>query len=610
MPAMATAQDQQTGTMPPPFVSRLDGAASVTRNARIEEALAQLPVLDGDRLVTTAGRLAIQWPDGVVVAMAEGTTVDAAEARAIRVDSGEVRVIAPDAMDSFPFGVITRHAALRIARPGTYVVSVDDGVDGTVFAALEGEALVSSERGDYPLTAGLQVEVRYASTPVFSPAEPLATTEFAQWALAAAGDVLAPAPSTASYLPADLRMFAPTLHRHGDWVYDQGAGYVWYPRVGAAWQPYSVGVWIHGGYFGWAWVGADPWAWPTHHYGGWGIGTHGRWFWRPHHHWAPARVSWAIGPGYVAWCPLDWMGRPVFPAPFAGFHVRAGIAIGHALNPFRGWVTVRSRSFGARTPAHRLAIDARQLPEGDLRAFVARPTGPPRTSGQFVARHSGPRTGVPASGMIGRRRTAVGPPTGIWASERPGAIEPFADASRDTWRSGIDPSATRAADQVGRQPEHPAYAPDPYSPEGRFGVVRGADHPAYAPDPYTPEGRRAMFRGARDPFGPRVNPLDGRAVFASPYWPGHGGRFGESGPPHATPYDRATPFLNPQWTNRGRPFTAGLPQIGPGGAVSGGSRSGAGRAPGAIGIPVGPAGPRGASPHGRGAAPGGRGGHR
>ena len=56
----------------------------------------------------------------------------------------------------------------------------------------------------------------------------------------------------------ELRYDSGAFDSYGSWDYLPSYGYVWYPRVGLGWRPYSQGRWSFGGHFGWFWVGIDP----------------------------------------------------------------------------------------------------------------------------------------------------------------------------------------------------------------------------------------------------------------------------------------------------------------------------------------------------------------
>lgn len=372
----AAAQDEQD-LIPPAFVSRLDGSVTLIRNAETSAAVAGAPVVDGDRYLVGSGRLAMQWPDGLVLTADTETALDYQEPRTLRVSRGLVLVLVPGGADSTPLQLFTGNATVTIDRPGRYAISASNERGGpqieTIVTVHEGLARVGAEFDQLPVAGGQQAAVRGNGSPLFTSINDTVGAGFEEWSAELVADSTTSPPASASYLPPDLQSFSGTLQRNGTWAYEASLGYVWYPRVAADWRPFSAGVWVRAGYYGLVWAGADVWTWPTHHYGGWGLDTRGRWYWQPARRWSAARVSWATGPGYVAWCPLDIHGRPLLPPPFGTRNVAAGR---YGMDPWRAWTTVPSHAFGTRALVSRAAIDGRSLRQADRDAFVVS-TRPP-----------------------------------------------------------------------------------------------------------------------------------------------------------------------------------------------------------------------------------------
>jgi hypothetical protein len=102
---------------------------------------------------------------------------------------------------------------------------------------------------------------------------------------------------------------AEDLSDHGQWVYDAPYGWVWVPRVDAAWAPYRVGRWSWIDYYGWTWVSGDPWGWAPYHYGRWYYGPRYGWAWYPggpavRYTWRPALVAFFGWGTNIGWVPL------------------------------------------------------------------------------------------------------------------------------------------------------------------------------------------------------------------------------------------------------------------------------------------------------------------
>ncbi|HUL80312.1 MAG TPA: DUF6600 domain-containing protein, partial [Vicinamibacteria bacterium] len=178
----------------------------------------------------------------------------------------------------------------------------------------------------------------------------------------------------------------------GTWHNGGAEGYVWTPNVAAGWQPYSNGQWAWTPY-GWTWVPYESWGWAPFHYGRWGFSASFGWYWAPGRTWGPAWVSWAVGDGYVGWCPLGRYDRPVTPwganrayaAPRAGFR------------GYDAWHVVRRAELGGHGLGRRLVpvdrIDPTAFRVADN--AVLRPT---RDATSLRAGDAGPRA-------ISRRQT-------------------------------------------------------------------------------------------------------------------------------------------------------------------------------------------------------------
>ena len=118
----------------------------------------------------------------------------------------------------------------------------------------------------------------------------------------------------------DIGVFYDDLDPYGDWIDYEDYGYVFAPRVGPTWRPYTQGHWAMTQEYGYLWVSQEPFGWATYHYGRWMPSRYG-WLWVPGYDWGPAWVSWRSGGDYVGWAPLP---------PQARWQVGVGFNIGGA----------------------------------------------------------------------------------------------------------------------------------------------------------------------------------------------------------------------------------------------------------------------------------------
>jgi hypothetical protein len=133
----------------------------------------------------------------------------------------------------------------------------------------------------------------------------------------------------------DISYFYEHLSPYGTWVNNAPYGYVWVPRVGYSWRPYTYGRWVWTDY-GWTFVSRDRWGWAVFHYGRWGWERGLGWFWVPDTVWAPAWVSWRWGGPYVGWAPIP---------PGVAFSWRTGIGRRDYDIPGHTWSFLHGRNF-------------------------------------------------------------------------------------------------------------------------------------------------------------------------------------------------------------------------------------------------------------------------
>ena len=297
----------------PAHISVAEGTVAVDRESGTETGLADLPLVDGDRVRTEQGRAEILLGDGSALHLDAQTSVDINGASLVRLRGGRLVVFGePGAVGALQ--VDAAPASVRLTSSGESRISLYDGGAGPVLdvAVVRGAVEIVTDAGTCDVQAGQRVLVEEGaspSTPV--PFNSAQMDNFYRWS----AQLLDQRRGTqsATYLPDELTTYASDFDSSGAWSYLAPYGYVWYPTVGTGWCPYSHGRWTHVGQgVGWSFVGnGSRWTYPTHHYGRWGMNASGGWFWMPGRTWSSAWVQWAVSPGYIGWCPLGWNDRPV-----------------------------------------------------------------------------------------------------------------------------------------------------------------------------------------------------------------------------------------------------------------------------------------------------------
>jgi ferric-dicitrate binding protein FerR (iron transport regulator) len=241
---LASAQEPETDAVAPAHVAFVDGGAILEREGRTENSPLNMPLLSGDRLRTTDGRVEVLFGDGSTLYLDARTTIDFQSDDLLRLIDGRVRVNIPGPARTVSYRIDSPAGSVRIAQPGEYRVAILHGEREIQIelAVVRGAGEVFTDQGETPVRAG---ERAYASAGL-APSYPYAFNsatwdDFDRWAEARRDVQLG---ASAQYLPSEIRTYAPVLDSYGDWRYDQPYGYVWYPRVAAGWRPYYHGRWM------------------------------------------------------------------------------------------------------------------------------------------------------------------------------------------------------------------------------------------------------------------------------------------------------------------------------------------------------------------------------
>jgi hypothetical protein len=438
----AVRAQESANVTAPAHIAYVDGTVMLERDGAVDTATVNVPIVAGDRLRTTVGRIELLFPDGSALAVDEHSSLDVLSPTLLRLVAGRAMMLVAGASDpsaAVRYQIDTPVASVRTDGPGEFRVAVLGSRDGeTELAVVRGVANLATERGEVAVRAGERTVAFENGAPLSPQTFNSARFDaFDRWVAGRRDARLAA--SSAQYLPRELQTYGGTLDRYGSWQYTEPYGHVWYPTVAASWRPYYYGSWSPIRSYGWTWIGVDLWSWPTHHYGRWGHANRG-WFWSPGRTWGPAWVSWAAAPGYVSWCPLGFDGRPVF---------ALSLGVG---DPWAGWTVVPRRSFGSRNYyVNRYAVQPHRFPR--TTPFIVQSVAP-----VAVPRYAG---GSPASAELGRRVRAGDSGSPVGADNQPGAF---------ARRSGtVDRDAGRRERAVPR-----SSSPDDRSPASSAAIQSGA----------------------------------------------------------------------------------------------------------------------------------------
>ena len=447
----------------PAHVSQVDGQATVARLSGAQSAVADLPLLPGDRVQTDQGRVELLFGDGAIVHMDEQTTVDVNAGNVAQLLGGRLVVAADAAGGSLQ--VDASPASVRLVDSGEVrlVLDASSGTPLLDVGVVRGEVEVASEAGVETVRAGEHVVVSEGE----APSPPVAFNSaredgFFRWSNALLDSRRGT--TSAAYLPSDLETYAGTLDQYGSWAYQAPYGYVWYPAVAPAWRPYHHGRWQHVGGIGWTFLARDPWGWPTHHYGRWGATAGGTWFWIPSAGWSAAWVEWAVAPGYVGWCPLGWDDRPA-----GRFWTGGGRAGAHPEHHGRGWSVVPTTAFARGGDVTGAAVDPAAYRGSRLPAFAFQRTAPSVAIPRGTLSIPNGRVPIPRDTVVVPSRRVVLPGTSSASREQAGRGSPVTTPPRDRRPAG---APVAASSEFGGTPPPNRAATDPGTRSGHSRVMR------------------------------------------------------------------------------------------------------------------------------------------
>lgn len=529
----------------PAHISVVEGSVVVDRESGTETGLADLPLVEGDRVRTEQGRAEILLGDGSALHMDAQTSVDINGSSIVRLRAGRL-VVFGEPSAAGVLQIDAAPASVRLTSSGESRISLYDGGAGPVLdvGVVRGAVEIVTDGGTSYVQAGQRVLVEEGalpSTPV--PFNSAQMDSFYRWSAQLLDERRGT--QSATYLPDELTSYASDFDTSGAWSYLAPYGYVWYPTVGTGWCPYSHGRWTHVGQgVGWSFVGnGGRWTYPTHHYGRWGMNSSGGWFWIPGRTWSSAWVQWAVSPGYVGWCPLGWNDRPV-----VGWGGGAVVTpYGHHGGPWRAWTVVPKTTFARGGPIGRTPLDSQAL-HAPSQAFVVQREAPRVIIPRVPPGTLTPR--VSTTGSVATRTGSVSTRTGN-VSTRTGTVSILPSAPTVIYHRGssIPPDAQRrpgsAYDRAGVAV--PGGLPaNPGASQGTAYIRGGAVATQTAGDARsktaTPGGLSPLPITGDSPPGLRTTPATGGGTMrTTPAPPAHPATAAPPPPATAKPAPRAAP---------------------------------------------------------------------
>jgi FecR protein len=296
---VSAASDSQT-TDPPTRnskirivrLSEVKGEVQLDRQTGkgFESAMANLPVVEGEKLKTGNGVAEVEFEDNSTVRLAQNSLVEfprlellpsGAKASSVTVMQGMVYVSLVNTKGN-EFTV--NMGPKKINLPPDSHVRLQLTPNQASLAVLHGQAQVEAPSGITTLDKNQTMTFTLAgeSQPVI--AKNVSQEPLDSWDRDAVQYHKSFA-NASSYGNAPYAYGINDLNYYGSFASGCG-GSMWRPYfAGASWNPYGSGAWAYYPSAGYSWVSPYPWGWTPYHYGSWAFCQGIGWGWRPGGSW-------------------------------------------------------------------------------------------------------------------------------------------------------------------------------------------------------------------------------------------------------------------------------------------------------------------------------------
>src|ERR1700730_16729233 len=127
------ARAQDAAAAPPAHISFVEGTALVAHDGAWETAVINLPLIEGDRIRTTAGRVQVLFPDGAAIDIDPYSEVEFVTATRVRVSAGSIERQEPDGADDEPAAYLPQELQVYGDTFGRYGSWQDEAPYGAVW---------------------------------------------------------------------------------------------------------------------------------------------------------------------------------------------------------------------------------------------------------------------------------------------------------------------------------------------------------------------------------------------------------------------------------------------------------------------------------------------
>ena len=257
-----------------------------------ELAMANLPVVEGEKLRTGNGVAEIEFEDNSTVRVAQNSIVEfprlemlptGAKASTLTVLQGTVYV---SLINTKGNEFMVNAGEQKINLPPDSHVRLDLTGTQASLAVIHGEALV--EQGTATTTVGKNKTLTFG---LAGQSEPVIAKSVAEAPLDAwdkdSVQYHKSFANASSYGNSPYSYGLNDLSYYGSFSSAGGCGSMWRPYfASASWDPYGSGAFAYYPTAGYSWVSPYPWGWTPYHYGSWAFCQGIGWGWQPGGPWA------------------------------------------------------------------------------------------------------------------------------------------------------------------------------------------------------------------------------------------------------------------------------------------------------------------------------------
>ncbi len=274
-------------------LSDTTGEVQMDRNTGrgFEEAILNLPVIQGSRLRTNAGFAELEFEDNSTLRLAPNTTVafpqlelrqSGATATTVNVEAGTVYVsLARSKGNEFRLSFDIQKILLA---PSSHI-RLHLGQTTGRLAVLAGSVQLETPTGAMAVGKHktLTFELAKAAAPTLT--NKVAKGRYDEWDQAAI-DYHNRSVKSSAYGNSPNLSGLTDMSYYGGFINAADCGPIWRPYfASAAWDPFANGTWAWYPAAGYSWVSPYPWGWLPYHYGAWQYCPGSGWGWQPGGDW-------------------------------------------------------------------------------------------------------------------------------------------------------------------------------------------------------------------------------------------------------------------------------------------------------------------------------------